>query len=112
MTKYEIHQINLTEAEIDMVNDGHIIHKYELKRDMFGRNVPDLAVQGLAKNFYTHVANITADGLNTVFHFGNVGPEQMIERLDQMASVSVGDIIVNTETNTKHVVTTIGFKEI
>ena len=42
---------------------------------------------------YKPVAVIEADDHNGVFHIGNLGPEDKIERLDQMHSVSVGDII-------------------
>jgi hypothetical protein len=46
-----------------------------------------------------------------VFHTGNVGPEDRIERLAQMSSVSVGDLIV-AENGERHVVASFGFKEI
>ena len=46
---------------------------------------------------YTHVANIVADDINHAFEAGNIGPEDRIERLAQMRSVSVGDILVDSE---------------
>ena len=46
---------------------------------------------------YTHVANIVADDINHAFEAGNIGPEDRIERLAQMRSVSVGDILVDDE---------------
>lgn len=45
--------------------------------------------------FYQHVCNIDASDLEDVFRIGNVGPEEAIERLAPMHSVSVGDIVVN-----------------
>ena len=52
---------------------------------------------GLANGSYTHVANIVADDINHAFEVGNIGPEDRIERLAKMHSVSVGDILVDNE---------------
>ena len=51
----------------------------------------------LQNSCYTHVANIVADDINHAFEAGNIGPEDRIERLAQMRSVSVGDILVDDE---------------
>jgi len=51
----------------------------------------------LQNGCYTHVANIVADDINHAFEVGNIGPEDRIERLAQMRSVSVGDILVDDE---------------
>ena len=51
----------------------------------------------LQNGCYTHVANIVADDINHAFEAGNCGPEDRIERLAQMRSVSVGDILVDDE---------------
>lgn len=42
---------------------------------------------------YEEVATIEANDLDEVFRIGNVGPEEKIERLGRMHSVSVGDVI-------------------
>lgn len=42
---------------------------------------------------YEEVATIEADDLDEVFQIGNIGPEERIERLNRMHSVSVGDVI-------------------
>lgn len=47
--------------------------------------------------FYQHVCNIDASDLEDVFRIGNVGPEEAIERLAPMHSVSVGDIVVDDQ---------------
>jgi len=60
---------------------------------------------------YSAVAKIDAASLDQVFEIGNMGPENLIERLDRMASVSVGDVIVD-EAGTKFVVSSFGFDEI
>ena len=54
---------------------------------------------GVKNNCYTKVAEVVADDLNHVFEVGNIGPEDRITRLDQMHSISVGDIIVDAEGN-------------
>ena len=51
----------------------------------------------LQNGCYTHVANIVADDINHAFEAGNIGPEDRIERIAQMRSVSVGDILVDDE---------------
>lgn len=60
---------------------------------------------------YSAVAKIDAATLDQVFEIGNIGPESLIERLDRMHSVSVGDVIVD-EAGTKFVVASFGFDEI
>lgn len=42
---------------------------------------------------YEHVANIDTWSLNVAFEIGNIGPEEKIERLKGMHSLSVGDIL-------------------
>ena len=64
----------------------------------------------LANGCYTHVANIVADDINHAFEAGNIGPEDRIERLAQMRSVSVGDILVDDEG--AWLVMPVGYKEV
>lgn len=64
----------------------------------------------LANGCYTHVANIVADDLNHAFEAGNIGPEDRIERLAQMHSVSVGDVLVDDEG--AWLVMPVGYREI
>ena len=64
----------------------------------------------LENGCYTHVANITADDLNHAFEAGNIGPEDRIERLAQMHSVSVGDVLVDDEG--AWLVMPVGYREI
>ena len=44
-----------------------------------------------------HVATIEAVDLNAVFEIGNIGPEDKIERLAPMHSISVGDVIIDED---------------
>jgi len=57
-----------------------------------------------------HVANIQATDLNDVFEIGNIGPENKIERLAPMHSISVGDVIVD-ESEKSFSVDPMGFSE-
>ena len=105
--KYELHQIHLTDEEHNKVNaEGHnSVAKHKLHLDMnFSDTEEVLAKEAWDKGYYTHVSNITTDnGLEGVFEVGNIGPEENIERLSQMFSTSVGDIVIDSE-GKKHVV--------
>ncbi len=114
--KYKIFQIQLTDAEVAMINaNGHdSVPKQKLRLDIsmsFGEPIVNLAKEALAADYYTHVANIEAYSLEDVFEFGNIGPEKNIERLDRMSSLSVGDV-VEDEDGVRHVVAIFGFEEI
>tara|TARA_X000001388_G_scaffold50193_1_gene36228 strand:- start:100 stop:450 length:351 start_codon:yes stop_codon:yes gene_type:complete len=114
--KYELHQIQLSEAEIDKVNaEGHYsVDKNKLSIEMTSRNnqIELLAKEAWSKGYFTHVSNIETDeGLSGVFQVGNIGPEKNIERLSEMSSVSVGDIIIDNK-GKKFVVASLGFKEV
>tara|TARA_Y100001973_G_C5009270_1_gene237565 strand:+ start:128 stop:448 length:321 start_codon:yes stop_codon:yes gene_type:complete len=64
-------------------------------------------------HFYEGVAIITADDLEHVFAVGNIGPNDRIERIaKEMRSVSVGDIIVDMETEERFAVAGFGFNKI
>ena len=113
--KFKLYQIHLTSAEVDKINsEGHdSVHKQTLKLDMSLRknDTGAIAKEAFDFGYYTHVSNITADDLNGVFHIGNMGPEECIERLDKMYSCSVGDI-VEDEAGNKKVVANFGFKAV
>jgi len=112
--KFKLFQIHLTEAEHNKVNaEGHdSVLKHKSKLDMsFSKNVGSLAKTAMDNNWYTHVSNITAEGLEGVFEVGNIGPEENIERLAPMYSVSVADI-VEDETGKQFVCASIGWKEV
>ena len=111
---YKLYQIKLTEAEYNKINaEGHnAVPKHKAKLDMsFTDNVAVLARQAMDLGYYTHVSNIEADGLEDVFEVGNIGPEENIERLAPMHSVSVADV-VETPEGVQHVVASIGFEQL
>jgi urease accessory protein UreE len=103
--KYAIYQIRLTDAQIDRINETQSFEsvpakkaKIDMDMDFSGDKIGGLAYDAFVVNkFYTHVANIEASSPNEVFHIGNIGPEENIERLAQMHSLSVGDVIVDEE---------------
>jgi hypothetical protein len=114
--KYKIFQIQLTDAEVAMINaNGHdSVPKQKLRLNIsmsFGEPIGGLVKEALAAEYYTHVGNITANDLEDVFNVGNIGPEENIERLDRMSSLSVGDV-VEDENGVRHVVASFGFEEI
>jgi hypothetical protein len=112
---YQIYQIQFNGRMIKRINNQEplatrIYHRY-LKTISF----PDPEAIVYAFPLYRHVANITADGLNEVFHIGNMGPENKIERLRSMHSVSVGDVIIGLNDKlepTAWYVDSFGFKEV
>ncbi len=42
---------------------------------------------------HIHIHQLRADDFEEVFQIGNIGPEEKITRIDDMHSVSVGDVI-------------------
>jgi len=113
--EYKVYQIHLTDAEYDMVNaNGHYsVEKQVLKLDLglSGDDMATLANTGFQKNYYTHVSNITANDLDEVFRIGNNGDETKIERLADMFSVSVGDVIEDSN-GVRNIVARFGFQTI
>lgn len=111
---YKIFQINLTDAEIDAINaagDHGAVPKNKLRLDIemsHGKPVGDLVKEAFEKGYYEHVSNITADSLEGVFHVGNMGPEENIERFKPMHSVSVGDVVLDQD-GMFHMVASFGF---
>ena len=98
MKTYKLYQIRLTDQEVDMVNDlGHgSVPKQVAKLNMhFAENLHELATEAFDAGYYTHVANIQAANLDNAFFIGNHCKEAGIERLDMMASPSVGDVFVD-----------------
>jgi len=116
---WKVYQIQLTDREIDLINEAGeptIVPKYAAKCGMdFSDNIAVEAVEAFEKGYYDHVCNIVTDYdgfLDRVFEYGNVGPEERIDRVgSRMSSVSVGDII-EAEDGTRHVVARFGFEEL
>lgn len=86
MSKYTVFQINLSDEQYDV----NAVREMYLDTIM---NPTDNAIAA-ARDLYEKVAVIEADSFDGVFQVGNIGPEQNIERLAPMHSLSVGDIIL------------------
>ena len=111
---YKLYQIHLTDAEVDLINSkGHnAVESHKMKLDMsFDKAPHKLAKAAMDKGYYTHVSNIEAESLEGVFEVGNIGPEANIQRLAPMHSVSVADVVEDSE-GVRHVVASVGFKEL
>jgi hypothetical protein len=113
--KFAIYQIQITNEQIDLINStgdfGAVPAKkaqLDMQMDFSGNKIGGLASDAWDAGYYTHVANIEADNYNEVFEIGNIGPEENIERLTRMSSISVGDVIVG-EDGTVTVVASVGF---
>jgi len=119
MKTFKIFQIHLTDAEVDTVNEtgDHFAVPKQATRLRLQLGTADLHVaEDLVNNafmngFFEHVANIRADDLEGVFHIGNMGPEENIERFSEMHSVSVGDVILD-EDGKMWLTASFGFQEV
>lgn len=118
--KYQILQIQITDAEVDLINetgDFNAVPKFGAKRylefaEVKGTTIEVLAKEYFDKGYYDHVANIEGSDLEHVFEISNLGNEEnRIERLDRMHSVSIGDLIID-ENNIAWVVDHCGFEEV
>lgn len=111
MTKFAVYQIQLTDAEIDMVNEGVQVRKYVLKSNMFGKKVVSNATTALEQGYYDHVLTIDAADLENVFYKGNFAHDHLadIRVHGTFSSISVGDVIVDGN-GFAFVVDTFGFQ--
>jgi hypothetical protein len=113
--KFAIYQIQITAAQRKIINESKnfdavpaFAAKIKMKTHFSGNKIGGLASEAFEAGYYTHVANITAEDYNDCFEVGNVGPEENIERLSRMSSLSVGDVIV-AEDGTVAVIDAVGF---
>jgi hypothetical protein len=89
MKKFYVFQINLSDEDYEI---GEYKNRY---LNTMMSPTPD-AIRA-AESMYEMVAEIDAEDLEQVFEIGNIGPEKNIKRLKPMHSVSVGDVILNSE---------------
>ena len=110
--KYKVLQIQLTDSEIDMVNEGVQVRKHILKTYMFGERVVPSATEAMKLGYYDHVLTIDGDKLEDVFYIGNFMDDRNLDKVQvhgTFSSVSVGDVIVD-ENDWAFVVDTFGFQ--
>ena len=99
MTKYLIKQV-----QHDTIGDDTA---FNLRRGSVEKTKDALRDGGI----YRDSAYINAEDLNEVFEIGNIHHEY-VERIGKIYSISVGDVIVNTETRIANLVMPIGFSEL
>ena len=131
--KYKLHQVYFTNEEYDHIDK---VGRYNVPKKVFKLDlaveddIKELAKKGLELGYYSHVSNINTPylsddpsiycpmtDLEDVFKIGNnieingYLPEQFIERLLPMHSISVGDIIENQK-GELYVVASFGFEKL
>ena len=101
--KFTVYQINLSDRD----------YNNRVLREVYLDTIMNPTTEAIEKasGLYTKVAEIEALGFNDVFEIGNIGPEEKITRKARMHSVSVGDVIVREDGETKFVAP-YGFKSI
>jgi len=110
--KFKVLQIQLTKAEIDMVNSGVELRKHVLKSWMFGKHVVKNAKKALDADYYDHVMTVDANRLEDVYAIGNFMHDRDLDKVQvhgTFSSVSVGDIVID-ENDFAFVVDTFGFE--
>jgi len=93
------------------VKDGNFVSR-EMADKHFKITRGDVTPSDFRNLSYDTVCTIIAKNLDEVFEIGNIGPEEKITRLNTMHSVSVGDIIEDSTTGKRYVVSPFGFKEL
>lgn len=93
--KFTVYQINLSDKDYENRN----------LREMYLDTIMDPTTEAIdkASGLYVKVAEIDANDFEEVFEIGNMGPEEKIIRIDEMHSVSVGDIVKREDGVTKFV---------
>lgn len=110
--QYKVLQIQLTKAEIDMVNSGVELRKHVLKSWMFGKHVVKNAKKALDADYYDHVMTVDAKNLEDVYAVGNFMHDRDMDKVQvhgTFSSVSVGDIVID-ENGLAFVVDMFGFE--
>ena len=112
MAVYRIMQINMTQEQVDEVNRSRGVYPewYQKREATLFRPSADAILD--AWDHYETAAYIKADDLDEVFQIGNIGPEDNIERMGPMHSISVGDVIVDTGYDVAWYVDSFGFGEL
>jgi hypothetical protein len=96
--QYKVLQIQLSHAEVEMVNNGVELRKHVLKSWMFGKHVVKNAKKALAANYYDHVMTVDAKNLEDVYAVGNFMHDRDMDKVQvhgTFSSVSVGDVVVD-----------------
>lgn len=95
MKKFYVFQINLSDEDYEIAE-----YKNRYLNTMLS---PTPEAIRDAETMYEMVAEIDALNFEHVFEIGNIGPEENIKRLKPMHSVSVGDVILDSDGNARYV---------
>ena len=110
MTKYKIYkpQIdrNNVSSEIDQAWQN-VVFQHDLSQEELQLNVDKLI-----DNVYKHTGSIDANNLDEVFHISNTDRSKVTTTDIPFGSVSVGDIILDTETLETNIVAPFGFTSV
>ena len=86
----KVYQIRLTDAEVDAINRDESFPKAEA---FFGRSF-DRTFKVENFQYYTHVANVATNDMETAFKYMNLWEYgDAVEKLGPCSSMSVGDIL-------------------
>jgi hypothetical protein len=110
--KFKVLQIQLTDSEVDMINEGVQVRKHVLKSWMFGKTVVPNATKAMDLGYYDHVLTIDAAKLEDVYYIGNFMDDRNLDKVQvhgTFSSVSVGDVVVD-ENDFAFVVDMYGFE--
>ena len=110
--KFKVLQIQLSDADVDAVNEGVEVRKYVLKTYMFGERVVPSATEAMDLGYYDHVLTIDGDKLEDVYYIGNFMDDRNLDKVQvhgTFSSVSVGDVVID-ENGLAFVVDTFGFQ--
>ena len=110
MTKYKIYQPqidrNNVSSEIDQAWQN-VVFQHDLSQEELQLNVDKLI-----DNVYKHTGSIDANNLDEVFHISNTDRSKVTTTDIPFGSVSVGDIILDTETLETNIVAPFGFTSV
>ena len=106
MSSFKVFQIRLSDEDYAKINEtGHVsVPKNKARIEIHvatydDKDISSLVREALDRGFYDHVSDIEAADLDDAFRVGNVGPEEAITRHAPMHSISVGDVIEDTDTD-------------
>jgi hypothetical protein len=105
----KVYQIQLTDLEISVANEGGSTPKLEA---YFDRSF-DSTFKAENLQYYTHVANVFTDDMEYAFELMNLwdGSDNIVEKLGRCSSMSVGDIL-EMEDGSMHRCASFGFDKI
>jgi hypothetical protein len=104
----KVYQIQLTNAEIDMINSGETSDRIKA---YFDRSWPMSTFKAENFQYYTHVATVDTRDLEKAFEYMNLWNSDKVQKVTStVSSMSVGDILEYN--GTKFRCATFGFEEI